>query len=118
MVSREEYLRPHFEARPVKPQLDFDCAESNGICELEEMNQMMQDLEKIESDCSDINARECDTKKQMKREMIMSKLGDQMELSFALNSTQSQGSSVTQLDQDNMVYHLQRLHEIAKFEEH
>ena len=58
MVSREEYLKPHFKSRAIEPKIKKinmeeleDCVESDE-CDLEEISRMLRDLEHFDSECT------------------------------------------------------------------
>ena len=132
MVSREEYLKPHFEVAqtiPLETILDMDrikfCAESDE-CDLEEMSQMLRELERLNSECMKAGKAtnsECNVQLQVTREMYMDELGYHMELAMEkskLGQSQEnhiQGENVSSHGA-TMADHLQRLHEIAEYEEH
>jgi len=46
LITRDEYLQPHFEVSRPTQVLDLDrivqCAEGDGLCSLDEMNEMIQ----------------------------------------------------------------------------
>ncbi|GKY91334.1 hypothetical protein MPSEU_000105600 [Mayamaea pseudoterrestris] len=48
-VTRDEYLQPHFEAPPRALAMDriVDCAESNGLCSMNEMIDMIEELDRL-----------------------------------------------------------------------
>eukprot|EP00980_Cylindrotheca_fusiformis_P008596 scaffold1828_cov98-Cylindrotheca_fusiformis.AAC.5 len=179
MVSREDYLRPRFYSAPTtKPtttpivitktnddeieeddnhsrmtSLDMNrvqyCADE-GCCDLEEMSQLLQDLERMRDECSTVAnvgpnnpiPHECSVEQHATREMYMDELGYQMER-FMHRKLQQQEQQQEQLEsnkedldaedeeirmsdqvmnedeeEDVLKQHLQRMRDIASYEEH
>jgi hypothetical protein len=125
MVSRAEYLQPHFEVStlPTTTTIDIDrvkaCAESNdGLCGLEEISLMLQDLERLNEECShprnSINP-ECDLDMRAERETLMDELGFRIEKESLRAKQPAQRKDS---HPESLAYLLQRFHEIAEFEEH
>lgn len=113
MVSREEYLKPHFKSRKIAPKIKKinmeDCVESDE-CDLEEISRMLRDLEHLDSECTEIekaSMSDCE-QLQMTREAYKKALSRK-------NQRQQQQQKKKGLATAD---HLQRLHEIADYEEH
>lgn len=126
MVTRSEYLRPHFEVPSllVDTTIDMDrvklCAEEDGLCDLEEMSLMLQQLVDLDDECSSPRKQknpECDLNAKAKRDMFMDELGFLMERAEHLNDHE-QEEKRNQGMSDSLAYRLARFHEIAEFEEH
>jgi hypothetical protein len=140
MVSKAEYLQPHFEVSTLltTTTLDMDrvkeCADSNGLCGLEEISAMLQDLERLNEECAQprqsINA-ECDLKMRAERETLMDELGFHIEHELGFHIEQeslqanqqaprkdSQQAPEKDSHTESLSKLIQRFHEIAEFEEH
>ena len=89
-----------------------DCVESDE-CDLEEISRMLRDLEHLDSECTEIgkaSMRDCE-QLQMTREAYTKELSRKTQRQ---QKEQQQQKKKEQATAD----HLQRLHEIADYEEH
>ena len=127
MVTREEYLRPHFEAPPAPStpsestaDIDMDrareCTESIGLCPLEEVSAMLNDLQELNEQCSDAlhsSSPECSLDARAEQEFLMDELG------FQIEQEELQEYEVLNWHPKySLQERLQRFHEIADYEEH
>lgn len=127
MVSREDYLKPQFHATAepgafvTEEERDTNvdmtrvefCADSGG-CDLEEMSQLLQDLERIKDECSSVSPNLESTVEDHTTTRYMDELGYQIERSMHLNDDEEKKTH----DNADLKQHLRRMHEIANYEEH
>jgi len=88
LITRDEYLQPHFEVSRPTQVLDLDrivqCAEGDGLCSLDEMNEMIQDLETLNKSCKDDTRSEgCSMDSVEARDAVKHALASQIELAGA-----------------------------------
>lgn len=116
MVSREEYLKPHFKSRAIEPKIkkinmeELTAYVESDECDLEEISRMLRDLEHLDSECTEIEKASMSDCEQLQ----MTREAYTKELSRKPQRQQQQQKKKGLATAD----HLQRLHEIADYEEH
>jgi hypothetical protein len=125
-------MQPHFEVStlPTTTTLDLDrvkvCAGSDGLCDLDEISVMLQQLERLNDECSQPSKStnpECDLKERAEREVLMDELGFHIEHELGMHVEQESLPAHQQAPKkdnhtESLASLLQRFHEIAEFEEH